>query len=97
MLATTSLDRVARIWNVATGELVRTLQHNTAVHDAQFSPNGHWLVTAALRASLWDVTEAENVLRLKGHEGTVTAVAFDPSGRTIVTGGADGTVRTLSV
>ena len=40
------------------------------------------------------MTEEENVLRLKGHEGTVTAVAFDPSGRTIVTGGADGTVRT---
>ena len=95
LLATTSLDRVARIWSVATGELVRTFQHNTAVHDAQFSPNGHWLVTAALRASLWDVTEAENVLRLKGHEGTVTAVAFDPSGRTIVTGGADATVRTF--
>jgi WD40 repeat protein len=94
LVATTSLDRVARIWTVATGELVRTLQHNTAVHDAQFSPNGQWLVTAALRASLWDVTEEENVLRLKGHEGTVTAVAFDPSGRTIVTGGADGTVRT---
>ena len=47
-------------------------RHNTAVHDAQFSPNGQWLVTAALRASLWDVTEEENVLRLKGHEGTAT-------------------------
>ena len=79
---------------VMLGELIRSLQHNTAVHDAKFSPDGHWLVTAALRASLWDAAEGENVLRLKGHEGTVTAVAFDPSGRTIVTGGADGTVRT---
>ena len=94
LLATTSLDHVARIWSLPANELARALQHNTAVRDAAFSPDGHWLVTAANRASLWDATDGELILRLQGHEGTVTAVAFDPSGRIIVTGGADGTVRT---
>jgi WD40 repeat protein len=94
LLATASRDRDARIWNVATGELVRVFPHNTAVRDAQFSPDGRWLVTAALRASLWDANDGTNVVRLKGHEGTLTAATFDPSGRTIVTGGIDGTVRT---
>jgi WD40 repeat protein len=94
LLVTTSLDHVARIWSLASGEVIRSLQHNTAVRDAKFSPDEQWLVTAALRASLWDATDGEIVLRLQGHDGTVTAVAFDPSGRTIVTGGADGTVRT---
>ena len=94
LLATASRDRDARIWNVATGELVRVFAHNTAVRDAQFSPDGRWLVTAALRASLWDANDGTNVVRLKGHEGTLTAATFDPSGRTIVTGGIDGTVRT---
>jgi WD40 repeat protein len=94
LLATASRDRDARIWNVATGELVREFPHNTAVRDAQFSPDGRWLVTAALRASLWDANDGTNVVRLKGHEGTLTAATFDPSGRTIVTGGIDGTVRT---
>ncbi|HEU0246910.1 MAG TPA: hypothetical protein VFR38_07465 [Gaiellaceae bacterium] len=94
LLATASRDRDARIWSVATGELVRVFPHNTAVHDAQFSPDERWLVTAALRASLWDAHDGANIVRLKGHEGTATAAAFDPSGRTIVTGGVDGAVRT---
>ena len=95
LLATASRDRDARIWNVRTGELARAFPHNTAVRDAQFSPDGRWLVTAALRASLWDANEGTNVARLKGHEGIVTAASFDPSGRIIVTGGEDGTVRSF--
>jgi WD40 repeat protein len=93
LLATASRDRDARIWDLSSGELVQTFPHNTAVLDAQFSPDGRWLVTAALRAGLWDATEGTNIMRLKGHEGIVTAATFDPSGRIIVTGGEDGTVR----
>ena len=37
----------------------------------------------------------DDVARLKGHEGIVTAASFDPSGRIIVTGGEDGTVRSF--
>ncbi len=70
LLATASRDRDARIWNVPTGELVRAFPHNTAVRDAQFSPDGRWLVTAALRASLWDANEGTNIVRLKGHDGS---------------------------
>ena len=93
LLATASRDRDARIWNVRTGELVRAFPHNTAVRDAQFSPDGRWLVTAALRASLWDANEGTNIALPKGHDGVVTAATFDPSGRIIVTGGESGTVR----
>lgn len=35
-------------------------------------------------------------VRLRGHDGTSTSAAFDPTGRTIVTGGVDGTVRTYT-
>jgi WD40 repeat protein len=95
LLATASLDHDVRVWSVATGRQVLLLQHNTAVHDAQFSPDGRWLVTAANRAGLWDVRTGDLVLRLQGHDGTSTAATFDPSGRRIVTGGIDGTVRTI--
>ena len=93
LVVTASVDHDARIWDASTGELVRAFQHTTAVHDAQFSPDGRWLVASALRASVWDADDGVNILRLQGHDGTVTAAAFDPSGRTIVTGGVDGTVR----
>ncbi len=77
------------------GKQVRRLQHNTAVHDSQFSPEGRWLIAAANKAGLWDVGTREIVLRLQGHEGATTAATFDPTGRRILTGGADGTVRTF--
>jgi WD40 repeat protein len=93
LLVTASIDHDARIWDVSTGELVRAFQHNTAVHDAQFSPDGRWLVTSALRATVWDADDGVGILRLQGHDGTVTSAAFAPSGGTIVTGGVDGTVR----
>jgi len=94
LLATASLDHDVRIFDVATGTQIRRLQHNTAVYDAQFSPDGRWVVTAANRGGLWDAREGTIVLRLQGHEGTLTSAAFDQTGHTIVTGGVDGTVRT---
>ena len=84
----------ARIWDVATGRQVARLQGaNTAVHDAQFSPDGRWLITAASKTGLWDVGDRELMLRLQGHEGTTTSAVFDPSGTVVFTGGDDGAVR----
>jgi WD40 repeat protein len=97
LLASASLDHDVRVWNVATGRQVRLYQHNTAVHDAQFGPDGRWLVSAANKAALWDLGAGqEPVVRLRGHEGTTTAATFNPTGKVIVTGGVDGTVRTYS-
>jgi WD40 repeat protein len=95
-LASASRDHDVRIWNVATGNGVDVFQHNTAVRDAEFSPDGRWLVSAASKAGLWDLGSGEILLRLRGHEGTTTAVTFDPSGTVIVTGGVDGTVRSYT-
>ncbi len=94
LLVTSSRDSDARIWRVADGESIQALQHNTAVHDARFSPDGKWVVTAAFRGSLWDVSDGSNLLRLQGHDGTLTTATFDPTGHTVFTGGVDGTVRT---
>ena len=93
LLATASIDHDVLIWDVASGARLSTLLHRTAVHDVRFSPDGRWLVAAANRAVVWNVRDGTDVVRLQGHEGTVTAVAFDPTGRTIVSGGADGSVR----
>ncbi len=93
LLATASRDHTVRIWDTATGESLNLLSPNSAVNDVAFSPDGRWIVTAATRATLWDPKVGEPVIRLQGHIGPVTAARFDPSGRVIVTGGVDGTVR----
>jgi WD40 repeat protein len=94
LLATASRDHDVRIWDGETGEGIRPLQHNSEVRDVSFSPDGRWVVSAAFRAALWDPRTGVNVVRLQGHDGPVTAALFDESGRRILTGGADGTVRT---
>lgn len=94
LLVTGSKDTTARVWDVATGELLRIFSHNSAVADAQFSPDGRWVVTAPLRAHIWEAGDPTLVERLQGHEGPVSAAAFTPDSRTVVTGGVDGTVRT---
>jgi WD40 repeat protein len=93
-VVTSSRDHDVRIWDVETGEAIGfPLQHNSEVHDARFSSDGRWIVTAANRAALFDARTGLLVLRLQGHDGSITSAAFAPDGRTIVTGGDDGTVR----
>ncbi len=96
LVATASRDHDVRVWDGSTGEQLRILHHNSEVRDVDFSADGRWLLTAAGRAALWDDRADSPVLRLQGHEGPFTATGFDPSGRLIVSGGVDGTVRTYS-
>jgi WD40 repeat protein len=93
LLATASKDHDARVWEVATAQTLFRLQHNTKVRDAQFSPDGRWVVTASGRVAVWDTRDGSPIVRLQGHRGAVAAAAFDPSGRWIATGGDDHTVR----
>jgi WD40 repeat protein len=94
LLATASRDHDVRIWSVASGRPVARLQGaNTAVYDAEFSPDARWLVSAASKTGLWEVGDRELMLRLQGHEDTSTAAVFGPDGKVVYTGGKDGTVR----
>jgi WD40 repeat protein len=54
---TGSRDRVARLWEVATGKVVRTLEHQGAVNAVAFSADGRTALTGGMdkMARLWDV------------------------------------------
>src|SRR5204862_6682457 len=84
----------ARLWRVGDGSLVRVVTGAFArVSDAEFSPDGRWLVTAGpTTAGLFDLVIGRGGF-LRGHGPHVVAAAFAPDGRTITTAPTDGTVR----
>ena len=59
ILATSSLDRSARLWNLKTGdEILRISGHTDGVHSAHFRPDGRALLTTSNdhTARVWDVS-----------------------------------------
>lgn len=95
-LLTASRDGIARIWDIATGEVITSLRgHLGQVTAAAFSPDEALVVTASTdrTARVWRVDAGRTITVLVGHTGVVNDAAFSPDGRLIVTGGADRTVR----
>src|SRR3990170_1404202 len=95
-IVTASHDRTAKIWDTATGQLIRTLQgHRNVVCAASFSPDGQRVVTASRdgTAKIWDVATGQLIHTLQGHQGGVYSASFSPDGRWVVTASDDHTAR----
>lgn len=85
------LDFAIRQYDVATGALLRTLQgHDKHIYEFAISRQGV-LASVSLDTSirLWDITTGKMIRLLSGSTGGVTAVAFTPDGRRLIT--ADST------
>ena len=67
LLASGSTDKAIRLWEVATGKKVATLQgHAEKVHSLSFSPDGTFLASAGGDIKLWDVASRKVKVTLKG-------------------------------
>jgi len=93
-LVSASRDRDAILWDVVSGKPLRVLRaHFGPVADAEFSPDGRWIVTAGPRSvGLWKASTGELVRLLEGPPGPFVAVAFTPDSRTIVARSEQGTM-----
>jgi WD40 repeat protein len=89
-------DDTIKIWNLATGTLLRTLKgHHHWVYAVAISPDGQTLVSGSLDSAIkiWDL--ATGTLRrpdIDNYHG-VNTVALSPDGETIVSGSDDGTIK----
>jgi len=82
-LLSASGDRTAFLWDVASGDPVRTFRgHADIVNEIALSPNGDLLATAGSDRTvrLWDFAEAETIAILRGHTTYVLRAVFSPRG-----------------
>src|SRR5262249_23490554 len=100
-LASASMDRTVKLWDVQTGKEALTLRgHLDSVRSVAFSRDGRQLVSATIDQTvrIWDaapVTDGDpNCLTLPGPGGAVTSVAFHPKDqRFLAAAYQDGKVR----
>jgi WD40 repeat protein len=98
-LVTSSQDGAAYLWDVANGQRQLLLVGGAGavgpVKAAAFSPDGSEVATASADrlANIYYSSDGRLIAPLAGHGDAVTSIDFDASGRTIVTGSADGTAR----
>jgi WD40 repeat protein/serine/threonine protein kinase len=96
-IATGSWDNSAKVWDVATGQVVRKYEgvHTGSVNSVAFSNDGSRLLTASddKTAILWNVESGTVVHKLIGHTDRVSSASFSPDGTLIVTASNDKTAR----
>ncbi len=97
-LLAVSGGRPIKIWDVASGQLLRTFESQTGddSFNLVFSPDGKWLVDSGHdgRIRLWDVASGQVARRLAHGTGNdVHDFAFSPDGKWLVSVGTDYAVR----
>jgi hypothetical protein len=88
-----------RVYRIDDGQQVLAGKHDDFVLSVAFAPDGRW-VAAGDRAGVvqvWEIKGGRVFQTLQGHQGAVHALAFDRSGASLLTAGADGTVRLWDV
>jgi WD40 repeat protein len=99
-IATAGDDRIARIWNASSGQLLLTLKgHTDRIWSLAFSPDGKRLVTGSLdsTAKVWDANNGTALRTLSGHRDMILSVAFSPNGKLVATASADHTAMLWDV
>jgi hypothetical protein len=93
-LASGSLYKTVKLWEAATGRLLRSLQgHKDKVMSVAISPDGRWLASGDWTVKLWEAATGRLLRSLEGHEGGVWSVAISPDGRWLASGSGDKTVK----
>ncbi|MEZ5400115.1 MAG: c-type cytochrome domain-containing protein [Bryobacteraceae bacterium] len=96
MLATSSYDKLIKLWNPATGAAIRTLKdHIDAVYAVEFTRDGKRLISGGADRSvkIWDVASGQRSYTLSEAADAVTTLAVDPTGHYVAAGGADQSIR----
>jgi len=93
-------DGIIRVWDLASGQVQRTLTgHTNAIYIAEFSPNEKLIASSSrdLTARIWDFATGRELHKLTGFHCAVKSVAFSPNGKTVAAVGNDGMMKVWDV
>lgn len=94
--ASASYDNTVKLWNIESGECLRTLKgHRFDLLACAFTPDGLSVISGSVdhTLKLWNIDSSECVMTLKGHEESVTTCAATCDGKGILSGSEDKTLR----
>jgi WD40 repeat protein len=99
-LVSSSMDKTAKLWNLADGPQHGTfteLNLDASAHFSRLSPDGAVLATLSgdrpQVIRLQEIGSGVRICELIGHEDVLSDAAFSPDGKSIITASLDGTVR----
>jgi WD40 repeat protein/uncharacterized caspase-like protein len=100
ILASGSGDRTIKLWEVASGRELRSLEGRIfGAYSVAFSPDGKMLAseTDDETIKLWEVASGRELRSLVGHSADIYLVAFSPDGKLLASGSKDRTIKLWEV
>ncbi|MGZ8901902.1 MAG: WD40 repeat domain-containing protein, partial [Limisphaerales bacterium] len=94
MVASAGDDRIIRLWNSRTGELIRSLEgHTGRIHSVAFSRDGSRVISGGgyqdHSVRVWNLVTGLQSSVLNGHSGAVDDVVFSADGQHVFSAGFD--------
>ncbi|HEY9695382.1 MAG TPA: WD40 repeat domain-containing protein [Oculatellaceae cyanobacterium] len=95
-LASGSDDQTIKLWNIKTGQLLRTINaHKDRVTSVAFTPNGKILTASDQENTikLWNFNNGELLTTLTGHKAGIASIAVSPDSKILVSASEDKVIK----
>ena len=88
-LITRHRDQTLRLWDTASGQVIRSLRTGYVFSNIAISPDGKRLAAGTRTVRQWDLVTGKEIGDVAGHHGAVITMAVSSDSKTVATRGED--------